>query len=193
MQAARKLDWLRVRQGPPVYIVCSVTVTEGVKKGTYGGCQCRSARQTDRRPQQAPGSQHWQNLFERAALLAGQPATHIPQWWHCRYGTTCLQKQSQRSTLAEVKWVICLLIKCVVSSLQGVQRMQHRRDTLLKQFLLWHPGYGLKSTSTVQRGNETSACKAASLILQIRAKSDLGSLCTNNEAWLFVSLSCTLL
>ncbi len=48
----------RVRQGPPVYMACSVTVTEGVKKGTYGGCQCRSARQTDRRPQRAPGAQY---------------------------------------------------------------------------------------------------------------------------------------
>lgn len=28
----------KVRQGPPVYMACSVTVTEGVKNGTYGGC-----------------------------------------------------------------------------------------------------------------------------------------------------------
>lgn len=35
----KEVERQRVRQGPPVYMACCVTVTEGVKKGTYGGCQ----------------------------------------------------------------------------------------------------------------------------------------------------------
>lgn len=55
------------------HILFSVTMTEGDEIGTYGECQCRSARQTDRRPQQAPGAQ--QHL-EKAALVISQPHIH---------------------------------------------------------------------------------------------------------------------
>lgn len=39
------------------HILFSVTMTEGGEMGPYGEWRCRSARQTDRRPQQAPGAQ----------------------------------------------------------------------------------------------------------------------------------------
>lgn len=72
----------RLRDGgsdkrPPVNMPCGVTVTEGVKNGTYGGCQCGSSRQTDRRPQRAPGARRRQNPETRLLWSsASKPHSH---------------------------------------------------------------------------------------------------------------------
>lgn len=61
--------------GPPPFVACSVTVTEGVKKDTYGRCQCRSAQADRQEASACTSSPALTEPGERAALVVGQPHT----------------------------------------------------------------------------------------------------------------------